>query len=81
MLDGGRRDDWKGRLTSCWKNVVPKKKMKFTPVHCCIICGRVSRCRRLEEKEVKTDLKGSAENSTTEIAVGLPEGAFEAVGP
>lgn len=55
--------------------------MKFTPVHCCIIWGRVSGCERQEEEEVKTDLEGSSENRTAEVAVGLPEGALEAVGP
>lgn len=81
MLDGRQWNDWMEELTSCWKKVVPKKKIKFTPVHCCIICGRVSGCRTLEEEEVKTDLEGSSENGTAEVAVGLPEGALEAVGP
>ena len=81
MLDGRQRNDWMEELTSCWKKVVPKKKIKFTPVHCCIIWGRVSGCERQEEEEVKTDLEGSSENGTAEVAVGLPEGALEAVGP
>jgi hypothetical protein len=34
------------KLTSCWKKVVPKKKMKLTPVHCCIICREVPKIVR-----------------------------------